>query len=69
MLEYGLKPGPHPNFEVDHLIPLGIGGSDDDRKVWPEPRRQLEPVWSAERKDELEWKLRDLVCTSRLRLS
>ena len=33
MARYGLKPGPHPNFEIDHLIPLGIGGSDDDRNL------------------------------------
>ena len=26
MAEYGLPPGPHPDFEIDHLIPLGIGG-------------------------------------------
>ena len=25
MMEYGLRPGPHPDYEVDHLIPLGIG--------------------------------------------
>jgi hypothetical protein len=68
MVEYGLRPGPHPDFEVDHLIPLGIGGSDDDHNLWPEPRRELEPVWSADRKDELEWKLRELVCAGSLHI-
>jgi hypothetical protein len=66
MAEYGLKPGPHPDFEIDHLVPLGIGGSDDDRNLWPEPRRQLARVWNAERKDELEWKLRELACNGSL---
>ena len=66
MMEYGLRPGPHPDYEVDHLIPLGIGGSDDDRNLWPEPRRSIEPTWNAERKDELEFKLRDLVCSGAL---
>jgi len=66
MAEYGLPPGPHPDYEVDHLIPLGIGGSDDDRNLWPEPRRSIEPTWNAERKDDLEWKLRDLVCSGAL---
>ncbi len=66
MTEYGLRPGPHPDYEVDHLIPLGIGGSDDDRNLWPEPRRSIEPTWNAERKDELEFKLRDLVCSGAL---
>jgi len=66
MAEYGLSPGPHPNFEVDHLIPLGIGGADDDANLWAEPRRSLEPTWNAEAKDRLEWKLRDLVCSGQL---
>jgi hypothetical protein len=33
MVEYGLPLGPHPNYEVDHLIPLGIGGADDDKNL------------------------------------
>jgi hypothetical protein len=59
---YGFAPGPHPDFEVDHLISLGIGGADTDDNLWPEPRRSLEPVWNAERKDRLEFRLRDLIC-------
>ena len=66
MTEYGLPAGPHPDFEIDHLIPLGIGGADDDKNLWPEPRRSIEPVWNAEAKDRLEWKLRDLVCSGAL---
>jgi hypothetical protein len=66
MIEYGLPAGGHSNFEVDHLIPLGIGGADDDRNLWPEPRRSIEPEWNAERKDELEWRLRELVCSGAL---
>jgi hypothetical protein len=64
--EYGLPPGPHPEYEIDHLIPLGIGGADDDANLWAEPRRSIEPTWSAERKDRLQWKLRDLVCSGAL---
>jgi hypothetical protein len=66
MAEYGLPAGPHPDFEIDHLIPLGIGGADSDANLWPEPRRSIEPQWNAETKDRLEWKLRDLVCSSQL---
>jgi hypothetical protein len=66
MIEYGLSPGSHPDYEVDHLVPLGIGGADDDANLWAEPRRSVEPIWNAERKDELEWKLRDLVCSGQL---
>jgi hypothetical protein len=66
MIEYGLPPGRHPRYEIDHLIPLGIGGADDDLNLWAEPRRGIEPTWNAERKDDLEWKLRDLVCSGQL---
>ena len=64
--EYGLPTGPHPDYELDHLIPLGIGGADDDGNLWPEPRESVEPVWNAEAKDQLEYKLRDLVCAGKL---
>jgi hypothetical protein len=66
MTEYGLPPGPHPNFEIDHLVALGIGGSDDDKNLWPEPRRSIEKFWPAEKKDKLEYRLRDLVCNGAL---
>lgn len=26
---YGLPPGIHPDYQIDHLIPLCLGGSDD----------------------------------------
>jgi hypothetical protein len=66
MAEYGLPSGPHPDWEIDHLIPLGIGGADDVANLWPEPRRSIELQWSAETKDRLEWKLRDLICSGQL---
>jgi hypothetical protein len=69
MAEYHLPPGPHPDFEIDHLIPLGIGGADDNRNLWPEPRRSIEPMWNAERKDRLEYRLRDLICSGELDVS
>jgi hypothetical protein len=66
MAEYGLPTGPHPDYEVDHLIPLGLGGADDDKNLWAEPRRSIEKEWPAEKKDELEHRLRDLVCAGQL---
>jgi hypothetical protein len=51
---------------MDHLVPLGIGGADSDSNLWPEPRRSIEATWNAERKDRLEWKLRELVCSEAL---
>ena len=68
MAEYGLPGGPHEAYEIDHLIPLSIGGSDDDANLWPEPRRMIEPEWSAERKDELEMRLHALVCAGRIEI-
>ena len=69
LAEYGLPPGPHPDFDVDHLTPLDLGGADDDRNLWPEPRRSIEPEWNAERKDRLEWKLADMACGGQLDLA
>jgi hypothetical protein len=66
LAEYGLPAGGHPDYEIDHLIPLGIGGADDDANLWPQPRRSIEREWNAERKDELEWRLRELVCSGAL---
>jgi hypothetical protein len=66
MAEYALPPGPHPDYEVDHLIPLCLGGSDEDSNLWPEPRRSIEPEWSAELKDDLEHRLCEMVCTGEL---
>jgi hypothetical protein len=66
MLEYGLPVGSHPTYEIDHLIPLCLGGADSDANLWPEPRRSIEPTWSAERKDELEARMCSLVCSGEL---
>jgi hypothetical protein len=47
---------------LDPLIPLGIGGADDVRNLWPEPQAK----WTAETKDCLEWKLREMICAGEL---
>jgi hypothetical protein len=53
-------------FEEDHRAPLGLGGAAYDRRnLRPEPRFG---TWSAERKDELEAVVHDLVCRGRLTL-
>jgi hypothetical protein len=66
LAEYGLQPGPPPDYEVDHLVPLCLGGADDDANLWPEPRRSIEPEWPAERKDDLERRLCQMVCSGEL---
>ena len=69
MAAYGLPGGPHEAYEIDHLIPLSIGGSHDDRNLWPEPRRMIELEWTAERKDELEMRLYNLVCSGQIEIT
>ena len=51
---YGLPPGIHPDYEIDHLVPLCLGGSDDPSNLWPQPRRSIEMTWNTEAKDRLE---------------
>ena len=66
MAAYGLPSGAHPQYEVDHLVPLCLGGADSDLNLWPQPRRSIEPVWNAERKDELEARMCALACSGQL---
>jgi hypothetical protein len=50
-------------------VPLCLGGSDDPSNLWAQPRRSIEPMWSAEAKDRLERFMCDLVCNRRLDLT
>ena len=69
LTRYKLPAGPHPDYEIDHLIPLCLGGSDDVSNLWPQPRRSIEPKWTAEAKERLERTLCNLVCDQLLDLS
>jgi hypothetical protein len=47
------------DYELDHRVPLGVGGAPRDPKnLWDEPRFG---AWNAEQKDELEEVIRDLI--------
>jgi hypothetical protein len=51
-------------YEYDHLVPLELGGAPNDpRNLWPQPGPSPNP------KDELEDRLRELVCSGRLALA
>lgn len=55
--------GPLHEFEYDHLVPLELDGAPNDpRNLWPEPGRTPNP------KDQLERRLREMVCSGELGL-
>ena len=66
---YRLPAGPYGNsFEQDHLIPICMSGSDDEKNLWMQPRSSLEPVWNAERKDKLEAAMCQMICSGQIDL-
>jgi hypothetical protein len=58
--EYGMANAPATEFEVDYLITPGLGGADDVRNLWPEPRSNTD--WNSYVKDQLEDRLHRMVC-------
>jgi hypothetical protein len=64
---YGIAHPDPAKYEVDYLITPALGGADDIRNLWPQP--YLSTVWNARVKDELEDRLRELVCGGRLDLA
>jgi hypothetical protein len=63
---YGIASGTHPDYEIDHLIPLCLGGSDDPSNLWLQPRRSIEGAWNAEAKDRLEGLMCNMVCQGQI---
>jgi hypothetical protein len=57
--EYGIE-RTSGYYEIDHLISLSLGGSNDIENLWPQ-NYESEP-WNAEVKDRLEDRLHSLVC-------
>jgi hypothetical protein len=52
--------------ELDHLIPLELGGSIDARNLWPQPT--CTSPWNSKEKDQLEKHLHSEVCAGALDL-
>ncbi|MCL6538054.1 MAG: hypothetical protein K6T28_05675 [Acidothermus sp.] len=65
---YGIDYSLHANYELDHLIPLELGGDNSPRNLWPEPLVQDDPHSGKPDKDQLENHLHDLVCHGQLSL-
>ena len=58
--EYGVKHRKKGEYEVDHLVPLELGGSNDIANLWPEP---AEPQPGFHEKDKVENYLHEQVCS------
>lgn len=64
-LSYGLRVD-ETNYQLDHLIPLSLGGSDAAKNLWPHSRKGS--FWTVEKKLTLEKRVYRLVCAGRLSL-
>jgi len=62
---YNIDYALHADYEVDHLVPLELGGDNTVANLWPEPRQGSN---SAGVKDHLENHLHALVCAGRVAL-
>lgn len=64
---YGIDPkGPGSPFEVDHLISLELGGSNDIANLWPQS--YVTTPWNARVKDKLENRLHAMICAGTISL-
>jgi hypothetical protein len=70
---YGLAGGNHTGYcdvqqgcEIDHLISLELGGSNDQVNLWPQPYQGT--AWNAHVKDQLENFLHAQVCAGNIAL-
>lgn len=64
--EYGIASHSPGEYEVDHLVSLELGGSNDIANLWPEP---ADPRPGFHEKDKVENYLHDQVCNHAMPLS
>jgi hypothetical protein len=65
--KYGIVNAHASDYEIDYLIPPGLGGVGTIRNLWPEPYTSR--TWNARVKDALEERLHEMVCEGELDLS
>lgn len=63
--EYGITQHPPGAYEIDHLISLELGGSNDIRNLWPEASL---PKPGFHEKDQVEDYLHNQVCSGKITL-
>lgn len=64
-LEYGILTRTTGEYEVDHLISLELGGSNDISNLWPEA---AQPIPGFHEKDKVENYLHEQVCSGKVTL-
>lgn len=63
--QYGVSIHDREDYQVDHLIPVSLGGDNTTKNLWPQPYAGTR---GAHQKDVLERQLRGLVCSKQLSL-
>ena len=63
---YGISIHDRDIYQVDHLVPISLGGSNAEENIWPQPHDEKA---GAAQKDLLERQLRGLVCSNKLTLT
>ncbi len=65
--EYGMPAKSYgQTLEIDHIVSLELGGSNDIANLFPEPHSG---IWNYHAKDRLENRLHDLVCEGAITLT
>ena len=62
---YSIRPNAAGGYDVDRLIPTGLGGSNAIKNLWPQP---FTGEWNHDLKNRLEHRLHKMVCGGALDL-